>query len=104
MKRNPDNNFVCRINGTIAGGILCGHDGRKGFIYHTVVKEGARGKGIGKALVAKAVNSLKKDDITKIGVFVNSDNTSGDYFWESLGFEYIHGLNYRILPLDDMDT
>ena len=39
LNRNPKNNFICRTDGIIVGCILSGHDGRKGFIYHTVVKE-----------------------------------------------------------------
>ncbi len=100
LKRNPENNFVCKVDGKIAGGILCGHDGRKGFIYHTAVNSEFQNKGIGKQLVDKAVKSLKEEGITKIGIFVNSDNPSGNSFWESLGFDFIDGLDYRILPLD----
>lgn len=100
LKRNPKNNFICRINGKIIGTILCGHDGRKGFIYHTVVNKNNRGRGIGKKLVENAIISLKEECITKIGVLVNTDNKSGSDFWESLGFEYFNDLNYRILPLD----
>ena len=103
LKRNPHNNFICRINGNIIGGILCGHDGRKGFIYHTVVNERYRNRGIGKSLVAKVIKSLKEENITKIGVLVNSDNRSGNDFWESLGFEYINDVKYRILPLDELN-
>lgn len=103
IKRNPNNSFICRINGNITGGILCGHDGRKGFIYHTVVKEDYRDRGIGKKLIENVIKSLKEDNITKIGVLVNSDNISGNNFWESFGFEYYNDLKYRILPLDELN-
>jgi ribosomal protein S18 acetylase RimI-like enzyme len=104
LKRNPNNNFICRIDGNIIGGILCGHDGRKGFIYHTVVKENYRDRGVGKKLVENVIKSLKEENITKIGVLVNSDNISGNNFWESLGFKYFNNLKYRILPLDEFNT
>ena len=103
IKRNPKNNFIYRINGKIIGCIICGHDGRKGFIYHTVVNENNRGRGIGKKLVENVIKSLKEENITKIGVLVNSDNISGNDFWESFGFEYFNDLNYRILPLDKLN-
>ena len=103
LKRNPNNNFICRINGNIIGGILCGHDGRKGFIYHVVIKENYRDRGIGKKLVEYVIKSLKEERITKISVLVNSDNISGNDFWESLGFEYFHDLKYKILPLDELN-
>lgn len=103
LKRNPDNNYICKSRGKIIGGILCGHDGRKGFIYHTAVDDKYRGRGIGTKLVDKAVKSLKAEHITKIAVLVNSDNASGNDFWESLGFAYYDDLNYRILPLDELN-
>ena len=104
LKRNPNNNFISRTKGNIIGGILCGHDGRKGFIYHVVVNENYRDRGIGKKLVEHVINSLKEEKITKISVLVNSDNISGNDFWESLGFEYFNDLKYRILPLDEFNT
>ncbi len=103
LRRNPNNSFICRIEGEIIGGILSGHDGRKGFIYHTVVNEKYRERGIGKKLVERVIHSLKEENITKIGVLVNSDNLSGNVFWESLGFEYFNDLNYRILPIDKLN-
>ncbi len=104
LKRNPNNSLICRLNKKIIGGILCGHDGRKGFIYHTVVKDKYRGSGVGKKLVEDAIKSLKDEHITKIGVLINSDNPSGNDFWESLGFKYFSDLNYRILPLDNLNV
>ena len=104
IKRNPKNNFICKIKGQIVGCILCGHDGRKGFIYHTVVKENQRGKGIGKKLVDHAINSLKAEQITKIGVLVNSDNLQGNDFWASLGFVFLNDLNYGLLSLNKLNS
>ncbi len=103
IKRNPNNSFVCRIDGKIIGCILCGHDGRKGFIYHTVVKQNQRGKGIGKRLVHQAINSLKEEQITKIGILVNSDNKQGNDFWTSLGFEFFNDLDYGLLPINKLN-
>jgi ribosomal protein S18 acetylase RimI-like enzyme len=46
------------------------------------------------------MTALKEELITKIGVLVNSDNLAGNRFWESLGFEHVPELLYRIFPLD----
>lgn len=43
LKRNPTTKFVAIDNDEIIGTILCGHDGRRGYIYHTVVKKNYRG-------------------------------------------------------------
>ena len=103
LKRNPENSFVCRIDKEIIGAILCGHDGRKGFIYHAVVQDKYRNKGIGKRLVEAAINSLKNEDITKVAVLINSNNNLGNQFWEQLGFSFEDDLIYRLLPLNEQN-
>lgn len=37
LKRNPNTCFVSEHDRTITGAILAGHDGRRGYIYHTAV-------------------------------------------------------------------
>ena len=46
LNRNPKTNFVAFENGKLIGNILCGHDGRRGYIYHTVVLPEFRRQGI----------------------------------------------------------
>lgn len=46
LKRNPKTNFVAIDNDRITGAILCGNDGRRGYIYHTVVHADYRNQGI----------------------------------------------------------
>jgi hypothetical protein len=49
LDRNPGMSFVCidKEKNCMAGTILCGHDGRRGFIYHLAVRKGYRGRSIG---------------------------------------------------------
>ena len=42
LKRNPDTCFVAEENGRIAGIILAGNDGRRGYIYPIGTPEGNR--------------------------------------------------------------
>ncbi len=44
LRRNPTTNFIAEEDGEIVGSILCGHDGRRGYIYHTAVDMRYRGK------------------------------------------------------------
>lgn len=37
MKRNPGTSVVAEADGRIIGCILCGHDGRRGCMYHVCV-------------------------------------------------------------------
>ena len=47
LKRNPTTSVVAEVDGKIVGAILCGHDGRRGCLYHVCVDEQYRMRGIG---------------------------------------------------------
>lgn len=104
LERNPGHNFVCRDQGRIVGALLCGHDGRKGFIYHAAVRPGHRRQGIGRRLADSAVGSLRQAGITKVAILVNADNQAARDFWAALGFATDPGLVYGLLPLDPRNT
>lgn len=87
LKRNPTTNFVALDNDEIIGAILCGHDGRRGYIYHTVVKENCRRRGIATELIESAVSALQKEGITRVCLNVMETNVIGKSFWESRGWE-----------------
>ena len=101
LLRNPNTNFVCMIENDIAGVILSGHDGRRGYIYHTAVKEEFRKQGIGTKLVGEVIRSLRSEGINKVALVVFKTNTGGNCFWESLGFQERNDLVYRNLSLND---
>ncbi|MHC4124095.1 MAG: GNAT family N-acetyltransferase [Planctomycetota bacterium] len=86
LHRNPGLSFVARYNGKLIGAVLCGHDSRRGHLYHLAVARTHRKKGIGKALVEQVISKFKSLDITKCHVFVFADNLNGQKFWESLGW------------------
>lgn len=101
LKRNPTTNFVAQIENNIVGVILCGHDGRRGYIYHTAVNIEYRKIGIGRELVNTAINALKKENINKVALVVFSSNDLGNKFWESLGFIRRNDLIYRNLSINE---
>lgn len=39
LQRNPNTCFVATFHNEIIGTIISGHDGRRGYIYHTAVSE-----------------------------------------------------------------
>lgn len=103
LKRNPQTNYVAMIDGSLVGVILCGHDGRRGYIYHAAVDEKIRGQGIGKALLQHALQSLKAEGIHKAALVVFKDNDLGNGFWDTMGFETRGDLNYRNKSLNDLN-
>lgn len=95
LRRNPDTCFVAIDGNSLVGVILSGHDGRRGFIYHTAVDIEQRGKGTGKALVYRALEALRIEAITKVALVVFERNEIGNGFWERIGFEKRTDLVYR---------
>ena len=51
LKRNPTTSITAWDGDTLIGAILCGHDGRRGCLYHVCVRKGYRRQGVGKAMV-----------------------------------------------------
>jgi ribosomal protein S18 acetylase RimI-like enzyme len=100
LKRNPRTCFVAEADTSgegraMAGVILSGHDGRRGFIYHAAVREQNRGKGLGKALVQAVEDAMGREGIHKIALVAFKDNEAGNRFWEARGFSPRDDLVYR---------
>ena len=104
LKRNPSTSFLAKAENEVVGIILCGHDGRRGYIYHTAVKQDYRNKGIGKALVATAFDALKKEQINKVALVAFSTNDLGNKFWQSIGFEIRNDLIYRNISMNEKNV
>ena len=102
LRRNPDTSFVAEDEGLIAGVILGGHDGRRGFIHHACVRESYRHQGIGRKLVDTCLEALKKEGISKVALLVFKYNEAGNGFWEACGFTVREDLNYRNLALREL--
>lgn len=100
LERNPTTCFVAQSDdGGILGAILSGHDGRRGYIYHTAVSPSARHRGIASQLVSHVCEAMKRGDIAKVELVVFSRNAAGNAFWEAQGFTARHDLCYRNLAL-----
>ncbi|MBQ8922005.1 MAG: 1-(5-phosphoribosyl)-5-[Oscillospiraceae bacterium] len=102
LERNPSTSFVAVENGVIAGAILCGHDGRRGYIQHMSVSPEHRRRGIGTKLLARALEALKAEHINKAALVAFKQNEIGNAFWERMGFSLREDLNYRNLALAEM--
>ena len=95
LARNPETCFVAVADGSLVGVIIAGHDGRRGYIYHTAVAVADRKRGIGNALLEAALAALEKEGITKVALVVFSRNETGNDFWEKRGFTARKDLVYR---------
>ncbi|MGN0586858.1 MAG: GNAT family N-acetyltransferase [Oscillospiraceae bacterium] len=95
LARNPSTCFVAEEDGQIMGAIMSGHDGRRGYIYHTAVLPRYRRRGIGRRLVESAMSAMESEGINKTALVVFGRNETGNSFWESMGFTSRGDLVYR---------
>ncbi len=100
LKRNPTTSVVARYKGEVVGAILCGHDGRRGCLYHVCVREDMRRKGIGKAMVVKCMEALKAEEISKVSLIAFTKNDVGNAFWKEIGWTERLDLNYYDFTLN----
>lgn len=101
LLRNLETCFVAEEDG-IAGVILAGNDGRRGYIYHTSVHPQYRHQQIGSKLVEAAITALKQEGINKVALVVFDRNEIGNAFWEKQGFTVRNDLIYRNKALVDI--
>jgi putative acetyltransferase len=87
LLRNPGLSFVARSDGNVVGAVLCGHDGRRGYLHHLTVAAAERNRGVGRALVESCLARLGRIGIRKCNIFLFSDNEAGEEFWKHVGWE-----------------
>lgn len=101
LKRNPTCSVVAIEDGKIVGSILCGHDGRRGCLYHVCVAKDYRMRGIGKEMVVFCMNALKAEHINKVSLIAFTKNDIGNAFWKRIGWTKREDLNYYDFTLNE---
>ena len=86
LERNPGLSFTAREDDLLVGTVLCGHDGRRGYIDQLAVRDSHRRQGIGRALVSRCLFNLLRTGIRKWNLFVVEDNQDAIAFWKKLGW------------------
>lgn len=87
LDRNPGMSFVAECDGEIIGCILSGHDGRRGYLQHLVVRAGHRRQGIASALVDGCLSTLHGLGIFKAHVDVFRTNELAQAYWQGRGWQ-----------------
>jgi len=103
LKRNPSTSFIYEKDTEIIGVIMGSHDGRRGFIYHAVVRKDFRGQGIGRALSETVCIALKEEGIHRATLVAKKSNEAGAAFWRNLGWEDRDDLIYFNKSLDELN-
>jgi ribosomal protein S18 acetylase RimI-like enzyme len=86
LQRNPGLSFVVVEGGRVIGAVLCGHDGRRGYINHLAVAKDFHGRGIGTALEKRVINKLRNIGISRCNGFVFRDNRPAIEFYQKSGW------------------
>jgi len=91
LKRNPGLSRVAVLDDKIVGAALCGHDGRRGWIYHLAVAPTYRRQKVGNVLLESCVDALRAIGLKRAIILVAGDNPGGHDFWLRNGWEDIDG-------------
>src|ERR1044072_618313 len=91
LARNPGLSRVALDGSAIVGVALCGHDGRRGHIYHLAVDPAYQGRGLGKRLLNESLEDLRRAGVKRVIIMVADDNPRGREFWKRSGYEEISG-------------
>jgi len=104
LERNPGLSFIARDKGKLVGAVLCGHDGRRGYLQHLAVDPAYRGKGIGRALLNRCFEGLRVAGIARCNIFVYADNEKGKAFWHKAGWSTFDGLELMFKTVEPPDV
>jgi N-acetylglutamate synthase len=101
LRRSPRFSFVAEKDGSIVGAVLCGHDGRRGYLHHLAVAKRYRKQGIGRQLVNACLAKLRKAGIPKCDIFIFANNAAGMKFWAHTGWKLRTELQVMQIRLED---
>lgn len=103
LERNPNLSLVAVEKQQIVATILCGHDGRRGYIHHLAVAKDYRHQGLGQRLTAMALKRLMELGIQKCHLFVKGENQKGREFWQRLGWAQREDIQLMSKTLESAD-
>jgi ribosomal protein S18 acetylase RimI-like enzyme len=84
LERNPGLSFVALIGVEIVGCVMCGHDGRRGYLQHLAVSQEFRRRRIGSSLVEACLSKLESMGILKTHIDVLVENQNAIDYWKRL--------------------
>ncbi|WP_438867123.1 GNAT family N-acetyltransferase [Pseudomonas sp. L1(2025)] len=86
LARNPQMSFVAEAQGRVIACVMCGHDGRRGYLQHLLVLPDYRRQGIAQALVERCLTALEQLCIHKCHLDVFKTNTHAAEYWQGQGW------------------
>ncbi|NWD83469.1 GNAT family N-acetyltransferase [Pseudomonas reactans] len=87
LARNPGLSFVAEAAGRLIACVMCGHDGRRGYLQHALVLPEYRRQGIAQALTQRCLEALAQLGIHKCHLDVFKTNISAADYWQGQGWK-----------------
>ena len=86
LTRNPTTCLGLFIQDRLAGSVLDGYDGRRGYLYHLAVHPSLQGNGYGKDLINGVTEAFLALDAKNMRLFVYADNRRAREFYRRQGW------------------
>ena len=88
LERNPNMSAVALDAGQrLVGAVLCGHDGRRGYLHHLAVAPEHRRHGLARKMLDLCFAEMRRLGIVKCNIFLFNDNNAGEAFWLHNGWK-----------------
>jgi ribosomal protein S18 acetylase RimI-like enzyme len=86
IARNQGLSFVALDGERLVGAVLCGTDGRRGYLQHLAVARTHHRRGIGRRLAEQCVAALVDRGIDKCHLMVLTEHSDAAAFWARIGW------------------
>ncbi|MBS0483050.1 MAG: GNAT family acetyltransferase [Proteobacteria bacterium] len=85
---NPTSTILLAYrNGDLAGSVMAGFDGHRGWAYYLASATRQRGQGIARRLMAEAEIWLAQLGCPRVRLMVRTDNLAAKGFYAAIGYE-----------------
>ncbi len=78
---------VSEEGGGIAGSVMAGYEGHRGWVYYVAVAQEHRSQGLGERLMRHAEAWLARAGAPKVMLMIREENEAVRRFYEAIGYE-----------------
>jgi ribosomal protein S18 acetylase RimI-like enzyme len=79
--------LLARDGPVLAGSVMAGFDGHRGWVYYLAADPDRRKGGIGRALMQAAEQWLRDSGCPRVRLMVRTDNLAARGFYKAIGYE-----------------
>jgi ribosomal protein S18 acetylase RimI-like enzyme len=95
-RRGPHSTIlVACVGDEIAGTVMVGEDGHRGWVYYVAADPIQQGSGLGRAVMTAAEDWLAKRGVWKVQLLVRGDNAKVRAFYTHLGYKLVDTVLFQ---------